>query len=121
MRDLRRVAAVVGGFGVLLVAAPVSAGNEAGVTYYQDVLPIMQSNCQTCHRPSGQNISGLIAPMSFMTYQETRPWARAIASKVAACEKQVHRFIPRQIAPPEPQKRDPHDKRRRNQGEQPPV
>ena len=49
------------------------------MTYYKDVLPIMQANCQTCHRPSGYNISGLIAPMSFMDYAETRPWARAIA------------------------------------------
>ena len=46
----------------------------------------MQENCQTCHRPSGQNISGNVAPMSFMDYAETRPWARAIARKVEAHE-----------------------------------
>ena len=47
------------------VAAPSHAGNEAeeGVTYYRDVLPIVQDNCQSCHRPVGQNIGGLIAPM----------------------------------------------------------
>ena len=69
-------------------ATPGYAENEAeaAVTYYKDVLPIMQENCQTCHRPSGYNISGLIAPMSFMDYQETRPWARAIARKVEARE-----------------------------------
>ena len=57
-------------------ATPVLAGNEAevGATYYKDVLPIMQENCQTCHGPSGRNISGLVAPMSFTDYQETRPW-----------------------------------------------
>ena len=73
-----------------LGATPGYAGNEAerdtDVTYYEHVLPIMQENCQTCHRPSGTNISGLIAPMSFMDYQETRPWARAIARKVESRE-----------------------------------
>ncbi len=82
-------------FVVLLAFGMVSAfsapgyaenGEEAAVTYYKDVLPIMQENCQTCHRPSGANISGLIAPMSFMDYRETRPWARAIASKVESRE-----------------------------------
>ena len=69
-------------------AAPAHAENEAetAVTYYKDVLPIMQANCQTCHRPSGFNISGLIAPMSFMDYKETRPWARSIARKVESRE-----------------------------------
>ena len=70
------------------VAVPSHAGNEAeeAVTYYRDILPIMQGNCQSCHRPIGQNIGGLIAPMSFMSYEETRPWARAIAHKVEARE-----------------------------------
>ena len=39
-------------------------------TFHKDVLPILQKNCQTCHRP------GQLAPMSFLTYQSTRPWAR---------------------------------------------
>ena len=64
---------------------PVYAGQDA-VTYYEDVLPILQENCQTCHRPSGQNITGVVAPMSLMTFEETRPWARAIARKVEAHE-----------------------------------
>src|SRR5260221_8195589 len=46
------------------------------VTFAKDVLPILQRNCQSCHRP------GQIAPMSLLTYQETRPWARSIKSKV---------------------------------------
>ena len=74
---------------VAIVAAPGFATEkeaEAEVTYYKDVMPIMQANCQTCHRPSGHNISGLIAPMSFMDYAETRPWARSIARKVEARE-----------------------------------
>src|SRR5208282_2564212 len=38
-------------------------------TFYKDVLPILQDHCQACHR------EGEIAPMSFMTYEQTRPWA----------------------------------------------
>jgi len=46
------------------------------VTYYKDVLPVLQKNCQTCHRP------GEAAPMSFLTYDSTRPWAKAIKTAV---------------------------------------
>ena len=41
-------------------------------TFYRDVLPILEQHCQICHRAGG------IAPMSFETYEETRPWAAAI-------------------------------------------
>ena len=85
MTFLSRIVAVAA-VGVLIgIAAPASA-NEAAVTYHKDVAPIMQENCQTCHRPSGFNLSGLVAPMSFMSYAETRPWARAIARKVESRE-----------------------------------
>jgi hypothetical protein len=42
------------------------------VTFNREILPILQKNCQACHRP------GQAAPMSFLTYESTRPWARAI-------------------------------------------
>lgn len=71
---------------VALTAVPASAENGVDVTYYKDVLPIIQENCQSCHRPAGLNISGLVAPMSFMTFEETRPWARSIARKVETRE-----------------------------------
>ncbi len=45
-------------------------------TFYRDVLPILERRCQTCHRP------GEIAPMSFVSYAQTRPWARAIREAV---------------------------------------
>jgi len=45
-------------------------------TFYRDVLPVMQSRCQECHRP------GEAAPMSFLTYKEVRPWAKAIREAV---------------------------------------
>ena len=49
----------------------------AEVTYYKDVLPILQKNCQTCHRP-GEAAVG----KSFMTYRDTRPWAASIRQAV---------------------------------------
>ena len=65
-----------------LVVGSATAGEAEEVTFYGDVLPILQENCQSCHRPAGQNITGIIAPMSLMTFEETRPWARAVARKV---------------------------------------
>jgi mono/diheme cytochrome c family protein len=50
------------------------------VTFARDVAPILQRACQNCHRP------GAIAPMSLVTYQDVRPWARAIKEKVATRE-----------------------------------
>src|SRR5213080_509181 len=47
-------------------------------TFSKDVMPILQERCQTCHR------TGEIAPMSLMSFQEVRPWARAIREKVLA-------------------------------------
>ena len=84
--NLQRTLAALFAIGMVAAAAPGYAQHEAAVTYYKDVLPIMQANCQTCHRPSGYNISGLVAPMSFMDYRETRPWARSIARKVESRE-----------------------------------
>lgn len=55
---------------------PVAAAVPAVPSFNKDVLPILQKNCQDCHRP------GAIAPMSFLTYKETRPYARAIAKSV---------------------------------------
>jgi hypothetical protein len=40
-------------------------------TFNRDVLPILQRDCQSCHR------LGQIAPMSLLTYKDARPWARA--------------------------------------------
>src|SRR5438105_29334 len=59
-----------------LALAACAFGAEAPVTFHKDVLPILQRNCQTCHRP------GNIAPMSFLTYESTRPWAKAMKTAV---------------------------------------
>src|SRR5438093_5502522 len=60
----------------LLVAFLAGQTQQAPVTFTKDVAPILQRNCQVCHRP------GSIAPMSLLTYDEVRPWARAIKQNV---------------------------------------
>ena len=62
--------------GPRFVAAAATAGAQT-VTFTKDVAPILQRSCQNCHRP------GQMAPMSLMTYQDVRPWARSIKQRVA--------------------------------------
>jgi len=69
---------------LLAGAAPAKAADR--VTYYDDVAPILRANCQSCHQPVGRNMGALVAPMPLMTYEETRPYARAIARKVQSRE-----------------------------------
>jgi len=66
---------------VAALATSVSA-LAAPPTFTKDVLPILQENCQTCHRHGGDNMSGMIAPMSLIDYAEVRPWAKAIMRAV---------------------------------------
>ena len=61
---------------VAAVSAPAPKDSSASVTFNKDVLPILQKNCQNCHRP------GEVAPMSLVTYQDARPWAKAIKAAV---------------------------------------
>ena len=65
---------VAAGSSALLSAAVQL--RPAQVTFAKDVAPILQRSCQNCHRP------GSIAPMSLLTYDEARPWARSIKTKV---------------------------------------
>jgi mono/diheme cytochrome c family protein len=53
-----------------------NSGSPKEVTYNRDVAPILYKNCVVCHRPND------IAPMSLMTYKDTRPWSRAIREAV---------------------------------------
>ena len=66
----------------LIVPAIAAAQTPAAgaVTFSKDVAPILQRSCQNCHRP------GEIAPMSLLSYQEVRPWARSIKTRVASRE-----------------------------------
>lgn len=75
-------------FTCTAVALALTLSGIAGaqVTFTKDILPILQENCQTCHRPSGTNLSGMIAPMSLMSYKEVRPWAKAIVNAVDSKE-----------------------------------
>jgi hypothetical protein len=59
--------------GITLAAEP--APNTP--TFAKDITPIFQEKCQDCHR------KGSMAPMSLITYEETRPWAKSIKQKVA--------------------------------------
>ncbi len=81
---MKKVLAVA---GVMLAATTFWSGNNvkaeqaavapAAPTFTKDIAPIFYANCTSCHRP------GEIAPMSLMTYKDSRPWAKAIATKVA--------------------------------------
>jgi hypothetical protein len=63
------------GLAVVAVAAGAT-GQSSPPTFSKDVLPILQKNCQTCHRP------GQVAPMSLISYRDARPWAKAIKAAV---------------------------------------
>ena len=73
----------------LLLFSPTSAvaqDAETTPTFAKDIAPIFQKNCQSCHRPNS------VAPMSFMTYQEVRPWARSIKNRVVLGEMPPYRY-----------------------------
>ncbi len=63
----------------LLGAGAALAADAGGrpVTFTRDIAPIFQSKCEGCHRP------GQMAPMALMTYEQVRPWAKAIRQRVA--------------------------------------
>src|SRR5207247_1618115 len=69
-------------FLLLIVSAAAVRGqsrgvtSESDVTFTRDVAPIFYSKCVTCHR------TGEVAPMPLLTYENARPWARAIKEKV---------------------------------------
>jgi hypothetical protein len=79
----RTLAILFAGMGMLLLIAGL-AGQSADQktraasmpTFYKDIVPILQDKCQSCHR------SGEAAPMSLVTYEQTRPWARKLAAAV---------------------------------------
>src|SRR3954471_18223396 len=74
----RRIHAGVVALGAVLAAAPGWAADIPNeVTFSRDVAPIFQAKCQDCHQPNS------IAPMSLITFQEARPWARSIRERVA--------------------------------------
>src|SRR5687768_13136254 len=82
--NLKRLAlaGLIAGTGLAALSLQTMAQQSStAVTFHKDVLPILQKNCQTCHRP------GEIAPMSFLSFSETRPYAKAI--KAAVIERKM--------------------------------
>jgi mono/diheme cytochrome c family protein len=76
---MRRTA--FGLMAAMLVALPKAAqaaGPDTTVTFAKDVAPIFYKNCAECHRPT------MFAPMSLLTYEAARPYARSIKQKVVA-------------------------------------
>ena len=64
-----------------VIALPAAAQDApANVTFTRDIAPIFQRSCQSCHR------TGSIAPMSLLTYEEVRPWARSIKQRIESRE-----------------------------------
>jgi len=65
-------------YALIALPHPVVAEEltDKTVTFAQDIAPIFQERCQECHH------KGSIAPMSLVTYEETRPWAKSIRQRV---------------------------------------
>ena len=78
-RNLQSLFVTVAGVAQSGGGASMASGRSP-VTYAKDVAPILYKNCTECHRPA------MSAPMSLMTYDEVRPWARAIKQRVVKRE-----------------------------------
>jgi hypothetical protein len=61
-----------------LTASAQAAAAKSAPTFTKDIAPLFQEKCEACHRPDS------IAPMSLVTFEEARPWARSIKSRVAS-------------------------------------
>src|SRR5579862_5964960 len=78
---MKKLLAMLG--SACLMAAPVGAQTKPAATaptWNKDVAPIVFANCITCHRP------GEVAPMSLLSFQEARPWAKGMKAKTSAHE-----------------------------------
>src|SRR3989475_11362709 len=76
------LAALLAPIAVILASSSLGAQTTANappqVTFTKEVAPILQQHCQECHRPNA------IARMSLLTYEEVRPWAKAIKERASA-------------------------------------
>ena len=71
MRNAKRHAVLLALAATMMAPALAPAAVPENPTFHKDIEPILQRSCQVCHRPNN------MAPMSLMSYQETRPWARS--------------------------------------------
>jgi hypothetical protein len=75
-----RSGTILGALAVIVAVAGPSAAADgtSAPTFSKDVAPIFYTSCVECHRPT------MFAPMSLMTYDDARPWARSIKQRVVA-------------------------------------
>ena len=79
----------------------IAAYAQGQVTFTKDVAPILQEKCQSCHRPD------TFAPMSLLTYEEARPWAKSIKQKVVVYRQdRRHPALQERCVPIRPGDRD---------------
>jgi len=76
----RGLAVLIGTLGAIATIHAGGAPAASVPTFTKDVAPIIFNNCTTCHR------AGEVAPMTFLSYEDVRPWAKVIKSKVQARE-----------------------------------
>ena len=76
LRSITFAAAVLTVASLTVSTAVLPAQSPATPTFSKDVAPILYRNCVTCHRP------GEIAPMSLLTYEQARPYARSIRDRI---------------------------------------
>ena len=63
-------------FAILSLRLEAGSPGAATPTFHKDIEPILQKRCQSCHR------DGEAAPMPLLTYEQARPWAKAIRAAV---------------------------------------
>ena len=84
MRTIERSTLIVGtlALGAFIVSSAPRVQTAAATTptFTKDIAPIMFEKCASCHRP------GEVAPMSLLSYEDARPWMKAIKNKVVARE-----------------------------------
>ena len=85
--NMSRLSCLVGVLGIAAVVAMATpalaaekAERDAPATFTKNIAPILQRSCENCHRPRGG------APMSLITYQDVRPWARSIKQRTMVRE-----------------------------------
>jgi len=80
-RTLRQIVTIsLAGVSALAASTWFARADGSAVTFTKDVAPILYDRCVRCHR------AGEVAPMALLTYEDVRPWARAIKRKVTSRE-----------------------------------
>src|SRR5438552_18184383 len=80
LRPMMLTALATPAVGVATIQMKPLAAPADAPTFTKDVAPILQKSCQSCHH------AGTAAPMSLLTYQDVRPWAKSIKARVTSRE-----------------------------------